>query len=185
MFTVKLQHTLMTETIQGMPKAAASAVNKIAARAKTKMSEEVRERYNIKKGDFDETMGIIRATPSNLVAVLTSKSKPLAVTKYKASYRRKDAGAAVEIKRGQRNIIAGSFIPMNKSNAYVTMKSGHLGVFKRVGKSSLPIRELTGPAPTKLFSAKSVTKNVFDFVQQIFPDVFAKEFAYYATRKNK
>lgn len=48
-------------------------------------------------------------------------------------------GVTVEVNRGKRTLVKGSFV--------ATMKSGHKGVFKRRGTARLPIRELMGSRP--------------------------------------
>jgi hypothetical protein len=46
---------------------------------------------------------------------------------------------SVEVNRGKRTLIPGAFI--------ATMPNGHKGVFKRLGKGRLPIKELLGSRP--------------------------------------
>lgn len=48
-------------------------------------------------------------------------------------------GVVVEVNRGKRTLVRGAFI--------ATMKSGHEGIFRRVGKGRLPIKELLGSRP--------------------------------------
>lgn len=54
-------------------------------------------------------------------------------------HRQGKKGVSVEVNRGKRTLVAGSFV--------ATMKSGHKGVFKRSGSARLPIRELLGSRP--------------------------------------
>lgn len=54
-------------------------------------------------------------------------------------HRQTKRGVSVEVNQGKRTVVAGSFV--------ATMKSGHKGVFKRVGAARLPIRELLGSRP--------------------------------------
>jgi hypothetical protein len=45
----------------------------------------------------------------------------------------------VEVDRGKRTLVKGAFV--------ATMKSGHVGIFRREGKARLPIKELRGSRP--------------------------------------
>lgn len=52
---------------------------------------------------------------------------------------RSPGGVSVEVNRGKRTIVRGAFV--------ATMRSGHVGVFRRQSLSRLPIRELLGSRP--------------------------------------
>jgi signal recognition particle subunit SEC65 len=54
-------------------------------------------------------------------------------------HRQTKKGVSVEVNRGKRTLVKGSFV--------ATMKSGHDGVFQRRGKARLPIKELRGSRP--------------------------------------
>jgi hypothetical protein len=51
-------------------------------------------------------------------------------------YRQTKQGVSVEVNRGKRTLLKGAFV--------ATLKSGHVGVFRRQGKARLPIEELRG-----------------------------------------
>jgi hypothetical protein len=54
-------------------------------------------------------------------------------------HRQTKEGVSVEVNRGKRTLVKGSFV--------ATMKSGHKGVFRRRGTARLPIDELRGSRP--------------------------------------
>lgn len=146
-----------------------SATNKIAKQAKTQASKDIREEYAIKKSDLDKNI-IVTKPNSNYVAKISTKKGSLPLAKFGRPSQKK-TGVSVEIKRGQKKIIKGSFIAV--------MKSGHKGVFERAevgGKkvARLPIKELHSKA-----AAHIVTKSIYEkmklFVATKYDTVFKHE----------
>lgn len=149
-----------------------SATNKVAKQAKTQASKDIREEYAIKKSDLDKNI-IVTKPDLNYVAKISTKKGSLPLAKFGRPSQKK-TGVSVEIKRGQKKIIKGSFIAV--------MKSGHKGVFERAelgGKkvARLPIKELHSKA-----AAHIVTKAVYEkmklFVATKFPQILAQELKY-------
>ena len=120
------------------------AVNKTATGARTDSVKLIRQHLMLKAKSVRDNIRVVRATKGNPVAKLIAKGKrglpllgnyPVRPGKYGA--RKPKKGVSVQIKkRGGRKILEGSFI--------ARMKSGHVGVFKRVGSSRLSIKELYG-----------------------------------------
>lgn len=68
-------------------------------------------------------------------------------------HRQVKAGVRVEINRGHPTLIKSAFI--------ATMKSGHEGVFKRVGKARLPIKELFTTRLSDVFRDEGMVERTF------------------------
>ena len=180
--SAKLTPAKMVALGQQFPKATASALNRTAQQAKTEASRLVRERYNIKKSDLDR--GIKpgkRATAQTLTASVRASGRRPALIDFGARgsmpARRKTVGVSVEVVKGRRLNVAGSFLAI--------MKSGHRGVFvkswkkplrreKRIrdGKqytTQLPIEELTGPSVPQMFFSQKVYGKLKQFVNDALP----------------
>lgn len=104
--------------------AAARALNRAAVSTRAQAVREIRERYNIKAGAARAQMRIERASRSRLTAAVVVSGRPIPLIEFAA--RRVAAGVSVEVRRGRRLTLRGRFI--------ATMKSGHVGVFERIGK---------------------------------------------------
>ena len=122
-------------TKREMERAEVSAVNDTTKQLRTDASKEIRSSLRAKKKDVDRRLRITRAKPSNPTGSLTIRSRPLSLGAFKP--RQTKAGVSVRIRKGQGvKKYPGAFGPK------IPRLGG--GVWKRVGKSRLPIRRLPG-----------------------------------------
>ena len=160
-----LKPTDMAALGRQFPKAASSALNRTAKQAKTQASALVRDRYNLKKSDLDRNIKVKNSSPSTLNASLrvSGKRQPLIDFGARGTLpsRRGTVGASVEVVKGRRLNVAGSFLGI--------MKSGHKGVFIRKAQKRLPIKELTGPSVPQMFFAQKVYGGLKAFVHEVLP----------------
>lgn len=135
-----------------MPIAQARALNRAIASAKTAMVRVVSRDMGLKSGDVSDRIGTEEARPDRLRARLSASYAKIPLIKFGASGPNPSHGrgrvtaitggrAAGEV--GVRHAIPGAFL--------ATLSSGHVGVFKRTGKSRLPIRQLHGPSVAQVF----------------------------------
>lgn len=120
---------------RALRKAGATALRDMRAEA----SKRVRARKAI-KGSYVRRALTLRKTGGDIADMSWSvdvggASVPL--TAYPTRQTRK--GVSVEVNRGKRTLVKGSF--------KAAMESGHKGVFRRRGKARLPIQELFGSRP--------------------------------------
>jgi hypothetical protein len=69
-------------------------------------------------------------------------------------HRQTKQGVTVEVNRGKRTLVKGSFV--------ATMQSGHEGIFRRRGKARLPIEELRGSRPVDALLHEGEAQGVAD-----------------------
>lgn len=103
-------------------------------------SKRIRARKRIKPSFIRQALTLRRAKGSDITRfewALEVSGDPVPLVAY--PHRQTKKGVVVEVNRGKRTLIAGSFL--------ATMKSGHKGVFKRRGSARLPIDELLGSRP--------------------------------------
>lgn len=135
------------------PKAIAKALNRASETAKTEAARKVRESYYIKHGDILRTIKLKKATPSNLSSMVISTGRPIALAKFKITPARpsskRKSPIIARVKKGEGGPIAHAFV--------ARMKSGHVGVFNRVGKSSKPIDQRYGPSVPQMLGSSTVT----------------------------
>ena len=70
---------------KGAPTAIMKAVNITAKAARKKLLEGVNKSYTVKSGGFNSRMNIHNASRSRLYAVITSKGRPLTLTRFHAT----------------------------------------------------------------------------------------------------
>lgn len=165
-------------------KATISALNKVAAQAKTASSKEIRGAgYNMKAAAIKKQISVRRASGSNPVALLVCKGRPIPLIEYSA--RQTAKGVTVSVKTG-RKLIPGAFI--------ATM-NGHEGVYIRTGNQhkrvmrngkpqweGLPIKQLYGPAIPDAFKNDTVRDALIKLIKTKFPDILQHEIQYYGRR---
>lgn len=176
----------LTRYVGEQQKAVVRALNKTAMQARTAASQEVRAAgYNIKSSAIKSSFSITRATRGNLVVVLKSTGRPVALINYGA--RQGKNGVSVQVKAG-RSVLRHAFI--------ATMPNGHRGVFERTGKqhkkvkrngkvirSGLPIKELFGPSIPQSLANDAVQKALMAKIRQKFPQVLKHELAFVASKR--
>jgi len=153
----------MKRRIRATPKiivnARRSAVNKIASQAMTQTKKVIRETYNVKSKDLTPFLKIQRAKGSQTYAVLEASGRPIPLYKFgarpvmpieqKGVPVRGRKPVTVKVKRkGARKIVRGAFV--------ARMRSGHVGIFKRIGTSSIPIEEKFSLGIKRMFEIRAI-----------------------------
>lgn len=167
-------------------KATASALNKVAAQARTEGKRAIAETYTIKRSEVKPRLK--RARRNSLRAELSvySKKLGLSLTKFKATKLKR--GVKVSVKRGAPKLLSGAF--------KATMKSGHQGVFYREGQKRImtkgryagkrykrqPIVERFGPNVPTLFASQNVNKRMNRKIEDKLPKILNNEINYYANK---
>lgn len=157
-------------------RAVKSSLNKVAKKGATTASSEIRKTYAIKKKDINrKAMSIVKARMGG--ASMTSEirviGRPLSLAMFKARQTRR--GVNVTIKKGQgRTKLDHHFI--------ARMRSGHLGVFKRLGKARLPIAEPRMISVPSMFGGDNVLPKVKDRILKEWPRVFEHELKFYLSK---
>lgn len=121
---------------RALRKAGATALRDMRAEA----SKRIRARKRIKGRYITRALTLRRAKGSDIAGMewaVDVSGEPVPLVAY--PHRQTKKGASVEVNRGKRTLVKGSFV--------ATMKSGHQGVFRRSGKARLPIEELRGSRP--------------------------------------
>ncbi|MFU1797374.1 phage tail protein [Paenibacillus azoreducens] len=155
------QATISLQFVQkNIPKAFVSAMNRVGQGVKTEASKKVRETYDIKAGDI-KRYGNIRVTKANaasLQLLLTSKGPNIPLIRFKTRPskppKRRPKVLMASVKKSGGKPIPGAFV--------AAMGSGHVGVFKRAGKSRTPISELYGPAVPIMLNEPGVAEHLQD-----------------------
>ncbi|EJW16907.1 phage tail protein [Paenibacillus alvei] len=135
---------------QKAPKAVNRAFKRTGQRLQTVAVQEVRKEYLIRAGDVKK-YGNLKLTQTNDELVFKSKGQNIRLIKFKTTptrpVKRRPKVLKAAVKRGNKKPISGAFVQ--------NMRNSSLGVYRRTGKSRLPIEQLYGPGvPIMLNSAK-------------------------------
>lgn len=126
----------------GINRAVAATLNRVSTGMKTETSRQVRKRYNIKNADVKRygNIKVTKAKTSTLAIILSSTGQNIPLIKFNTNPKNIRAVKVLKasVKRSGRKSIPGAFV--------ASMNGAHLGVFKRVGKTRLPVEEKYGPA---------------------------------------
>lgn len=145
---------LLKRVPNGAPKAVVAALNRASQGARTDAIKKARERYHIKAKDVRNTMQITKATYNDMTTTIRASGSPIALSRFKISptkpVKRRKKPVVARVVRGAGGPIVKVFV--------ARVKSGHVGVFKRAGKSRLPIKQLYGPSVPQMLGHESVTK---------------------------
>lgn len=124
-----------------VPKAIVAALNRTIQTVGTDMKREAVKRYEIKAGEVQKTLKLKRASTSQMQANAQSTGRPLGLFHFKVKPRKRPTkkikNIQVKIKKAD-----GYKAIKTSPKAFIANKNA-LNVFKRVGKSRLPIERLT------------------------------------------
>ncbi|MGN7360024.1 phage tail protein [Paenibacillus sp. SAF-054] len=169
-FQIKDNFMQVSRSLKQMDKATRqaflSSLNRAAQRAKTEAGRKTRERYVVKQKEVVETIRIRKATGSALKAIMTSQGYAIPLIKFSVSPKRRLKRAPKAIKAAVLRGGAKKPIP----GAFVAEAGSHTGVFERVGKKRLPIKELRGPAVPSMVGNEVVREHV----QQVYGEEMQK-----------
>ncbi|MFC4403316.1 phage tail protein [Gracilibacillus xinjiangensis] len=144
------------------PSAISRALNRAVTTVNSNVKKEVRKEYNIKAKDVSETLQKTRANKSDLRASVTSKGSPVGLDKFKVSPKTINPNRKSPIKIGVKKSSLTKVM-----GAFVTDINGSK-VFKRSGKSRLPVERLFGPSVPQMLGNENVVQVIEEKGQETF-----------------
>lgn len=153
----------------GFPRAMKTAINKTTPEVRKEAASKVVETYAIAKKNYNRysKVRVQKATNTNLVGSISYAGGVIPLSKFKIrpgvpwtrSGRRPSIHKAGVLKSGGLKGIPGVFTAQ--------MQSGHIGVFERVSKKSLPIKQLYGPSVTQMVGGDKVEPEIRTRAEEI------------------
>lgn len=159
-----------------VPKAVVAALNRTITTVGTDMKKEAVKLYEIKSGDVQKTLKLKRASSSNMQASAQSTGKPLGLFHFKVKPRKRPTKRVKYIK-----------VKIKKADGYKDIKTNPkafiadhnaLNVFKRVGKSRLPIKRLTSLSIPQMISNPEALAHIQQHAQETLEKRTAHEIEY-------
>lgn len=148
---------------RALRKAGATALRDMRSEA----SKRIRARKRIKTRYITRALSLRRpkgGDVSDMSWALDVSGEPVPLVAY--PHRQTKKGVSVEVNRGKRTLVKGSFT--------ATMKSGHMGVFRRSGAARLPIEELRGSRPVDALLHEGEAQGIADRGGKSFGDTFTR-----------
>jgi hypothetical protein len=145
---------------QVVSKAGSTALRDMRSEA----SKRVRAMKRIMGKYISRAITMRRPTAGDRSFALDISGAPIPLVAY--PYRQTKQGVSVEVNRGKRTLVKGSFV--------ATLKSGHEGIFQRIGKARLPIKELLGSRPVDALLHRGEAAAVAERGSKSFQDTFKR-----------
>ncbi|AIW41790.1 phage tail protein [Paenibacillus sp. FSL M8-0228] len=148
-----------------LKQATRSSVNRATQRSKTELGRKIRERYVIKQSEATKTVTVRKAAGTGMSSEIKTKGKTIPLINFSVNPKQRPARPKT-VKAG---VLRGSpRKPLKR--AFISNMGGHTGVFERVGKKRLPVRELRGPAVPEMANNEEVVTHV----QEVYADEMNK-----------
>ena len=162
--TAKLD-TIGIAALTGKPRRAASKAGSTALRdMRSEAVKRIRARKAIRPKYIARAISLVRPRGSALEWAVRIASTPVPLIAY--PHKQTKRGVTVEVNRGKRTLVPGSFV--------ARIQSGHVGVFRRRGAARLPIQELRGSRPVDALLHEGEAQGVAERGRKSFASTFAR-----------
>ena len=133
-----------------LPKVVSRALNKTISSARTDMKRQIAKDIGIKAGVVDKSLKVTKASTTSFVARLNASGKRIPLIQLGAKGPEPSRGKG----RGVTYRLGGKTKRLTSAFIATMPRSGHRGVFRRVGKEQIPIIQLFGPSIVHVFGKK-------------------------------
>lgn len=144
------------------PKAMSAALNRTITTVKTDMRREAVAGYEVKSGAVTKSLSTTKASPSRLQATATSVGRPIALVHFKVKPKKPPTKRAKNPVQAKIKKSEGYSAINVKPAAFVQSVKGTVNVFKRQGKSRLPIKRLYSLSVPQMISNEAVIGRITD-----------------------
>ena len=154
---------ILANVPKGAERAAASALNRGLSRVKTGAIKKVKEVYTVQSSALSAATKtrINKASAGNLVGEITFSGAKIPLYKFHAAPKAPGTKQLVNagVMKGGGETFYHAFIAQ--------MKSGHVGIFEREGKSRYPIDEIMGLAAAQMVKNEKVIEPLEEEAQKL------------------
>ena len=153
-------------------------LNKLSVSVRKTGRLSIRENYSIKASAVTKAMKLEKSTPSTLRAAVIATGKRISYLHFPGTKQTR-LGVVVRVQRGKKKLIPHAFIadiPVKGDKSFSFATSSQ--VFRRVGKSRLPIKATRGPAVAQMFGAGRTIQAMEKTVNENLDRIVAHEVAF-------
>lgn len=142
-------------------KVLARALNRALENARSNTVKSARDEYQVKATEVRKTLKITRATSTRLQAVVSSRGMVLPLSAFSVKPKTPNGRRRTPIRVGVQKGSAEAL-----RNAFIARVGGRLGVYERVGKARLPIKQLYGPSVPQMIGNNRVIGDIAEKARQ-------------------
>lgn len=128
----QLSRTLAQLSAHDIPKAIKAGVRYAAARGRTTLAQNIRQRYSLTTGRIKQDVSDPQFRDGGQTAILRTSRKPITAMQFKPTETRKGLGMRI-FRGGKRTVVKSGFIAKGMP-------------FRRVGKERMPLDVIHGPS---------------------------------------
>lgn len=151
------------------------AVRRAALAAKAEASRQGRNRYNLKSEEINKTFVFTKPNKNNISATLVSTGERIRLIKYKVNPKNVPKKRRVV----KVSVIKGQGMKTLESAFVAKMQNGTVGVFQRLGKERVPIKQLYGPSVPQLFKESTVKNAILKKAEDVLENRITHELGRY------
>lgn len=129
-------------------RAASKAVNRTLTHVRSTMSKTARQRYVVKAAEIKKSLKTKRASAGSLSGEIDSAGRPIGITAFKMSVRKKGPVKVKILRQGSLKPVKGLFV-----NHF---PSGYVGPMYRKQRSRYPLSSFAGPSAPQMIGNKNV-----------------------------
>ena len=139
------------------PRAVSRALNRAGVSVRTLMAKEIAQDTGIASTKVRARCRLTTATPSRLMATVTASPAPIPLSQYKVRGRYPSRGRGSGVTAMLPNPTGSGRVAVQFPRAFLAIvgrgkHKGHRGVFERVTRKRLPIKQLFGPSIADVFA---------------------------------
>jgi len=139
---IRRAEKLLRNIPNGTQKAIVNATNRALTKGRMVVNRGITSRFTIKATQVKESLSIQKASFSRLGGLVKSNAPVTELSRFKVTpnkvTKKKPNTLKVDVKKSGFKAIPHAFI--------MQTKSGHTGVFERIGKARTPVKQLMGPS---------------------------------------
>lgn len=170
-----VSHMMKHISKQILPVATARALNKTVQAGQTVAVKQIAKHIGVKQTLVRKALHLTKAWRSKHVAVLNVISKKrLTLLQIDPNAKQNSQGVKYRSSMGSK-LLPHTFI--------ATMKSGHRGIYARLGSKRLPIVELQGPSIAHVFMQPTIQTAIHQIVAERWPTNMTHEIQFALQRK--
>lgn len=157
---------LLSHIKNGAPKVINSTLNRTIDGVRTDTVREITKTYDIKATPVRASMKLKKSTLSSLQASIASTGSPIPLINFRVTPNKPgklSPGTAIKV-----SVKRSGGKPLNNDVFIARMSSGHVGIFERVDKGRLPIRELYGLSTPQMMAEEHIQGDVLTRAEERF-----------------
>lgn len=161
--TIDRVETLLAGIPKGAERAFSNAINRGLSKVKTGATSRVKQVYTVQSSALSAATNtrIGKASTGNLAGYVSFSGAKIPLYKFSVTPKQPGSGKKVRaaVKKGGGTVFDDAFI--------AEMRSGHVGVFERVGRKRLPVEEFMGLSAAQMIGNENIIEELEAEAQKV------------------